>query len=140
MKYYIEILKKCFDFKGRAERIDFWYFFLLNTIIGVILLFIMIMIIRNSNIDVFNGTAEFIFSALIVYLIMTILILAVSVRRLHDIGLSGWVFLIYFIPSIGQIVLLVLSLIDGDPGDNKYGPNPKISTNSTPPAQPTISG
>ncbi|GAA4409577.1 DUF805 domain-containing protein [Quisquiliibacterium transsilvanicum] len=53
--------------------------------------------------------------------------LAVSVRRLHDIGRSGWWLLVSFIPLIGAIVLLVFALRDGDAGDNAYGPNPKGS-------------
>lgn len=52
--------------------------------------------------------------------------LAVVVRRLHDIGKSGWMYLIIFIPLIGAIWILVLLLKDSELGDNKYGPNPKL--------------
>jgi len=51
--------------------------------------------------------------------------LAVSVRRLHDIGKSGWMLLIVFIPLVGWIWLLVLMVTDSEPGENQYGPNPK---------------
>ena len=51
--------------------------------------------------------------------------LAVTVRRLHDIDRSGWWILIRLVPLIGVIVLLVFALLDGTPGDNQYGPNPK---------------
>ena len=51
--------------------------------------------------------------------------IAVSVRRLHDIGKSGKMLFIIFIPLIGAIWLLVLSLKDSQPGENKWGPNPK---------------
>ena len=51
--------------------------------------------------------------------------LAVSVRRLHDIGKSGKMLFIIFIPLIGAIWLLVLTLKDSQPGENKWGPNPK---------------
>jgi uncharacterized membrane protein YhaH (DUF805 family) len=51
--------------------------------------------------------------------------LAVSVRRLHDIGKSGWMYLIIIIPLIGSIWLLVLAVTDSNSGENKYGPNPK---------------
>ncbi len=51
--------------------------------------------------------------------------LAVTVRRLHDVGKSGWMYLIVFIPIIGAIWLLVLTVTDSNPGDNQYGPNPK---------------
>ena len=51
--------------------------------------------------------------------------LAVQVRRLHDLGKSGWMILIALIPLVGAIWLLVLYCLDGQPGENQYGPNPK---------------
>ena len=51
--------------------------------------------------------------------------LAVLVRRLHDVGKSGWWFFIELIPLIGGIWLLLLLVTDSNPGENKYGPNPK---------------
>jgi uncharacterized membrane protein YhaH (DUF805 family) len=51
--------------------------------------------------------------------------LGVFVRRLHDTGRTGWWILIGLIPAIGGIVLFVFSVMDSQPGDNKYGPNPK---------------
>ncbi|MDY0077004.1 MAG: DUF805 domain-containing protein [Bacteroidales bacterium] len=51
--------------------------------------------------------------------------LAVAVRRLHDVGKSGWMILIGLIPLIGFIWLLVLMVTDSKPGENQYGPNPK---------------
>jgi uncharacterized membrane protein YhaH (DUF805 family) len=51
--------------------------------------------------------------------------LSVSVRRLHDVGKSGWMYLVALIPLVGFIWLLVLFTTDSQPGDNEYGPNPK---------------
>ncbi len=51
--------------------------------------------------------------------------LAVSVRRLHDIGRSGWWLLIAFIPLIGAIVLLIFMVLDSKPNNNDYGESPK---------------
>ena len=51
--------------------------------------------------------------------------LAVGVRRLHDVGKSGWMLLLAFIPIIGAIWLFVLFVTEGDMGDNEYGMNPK---------------
>ena len=48
-------------------------------------------------------------------------------RRLHDIGKSGWMLFVILIPIIGAIWLLVLLVTDGKPGDNIYGNNPKES-------------
>jgi len=52
--------------------------------------------------------------------------LAVFVRRLHDVGKSGWMFLICLIPLIGPIWLLILLLNPSNPGENKYGSSPKL--------------
>jgi uncharacterized membrane protein YhaH (DUF805 family) len=51
--------------------------------------------------------------------------IAVQVRRLHDIGRSGWWLLIVFVPLAGLLVLLRFDLMDSQPGQNQYGPNPK---------------
>lgn len=54
--------------------------------------------------------------------------IAVMVRRLHDVGKSGWWWLINLIPLVGAIWFLVLMCTDSNSGDNKYGPSPKAST------------
>ena len=59
------------------------------------------------------------------YLAVLIPTLAVTVRRLHDTGRTGWWILIGLIPVIGGIVLLIFMLLDSEPGANQYGPNPK---------------
>ena len=69
-----------------------------------------------SNIGLLSG---------IYSLVVLIPSLAVTVRRLHDIDRTGWWILIGLVPLIGAIVLLVLALLDGTPGNNRYGPNPK---------------
>jgi len=50
---------------------------------------------------------------------------AVTIRRLHDSGLSGWLMLINLIPFVGGFIVLVLLLRDSTPGSNEYGPSPK---------------
>ena len=51
--------------------------------------------------------------------------LALTVRRLHDIGCSGVVFLVIFVPFVGPFIFLILMIRDSQPGKNHYGPNPK---------------
>lgn len=51
--------------------------------------------------------------------------LAVTVRRLHDIGKSGWMYFVGLIPLIGGIWLLVLLVTEGNHGPNQYGEDPK---------------
>ena len=51
--------------------------------------------------------------------------LAVAIRRLHDVGKSGWMILINLIPIIGVIWFFILLVTDSNPGENQYGQNPK---------------
>jgi len=114
MNWYRTVLKKYAVFSGRAQRAEYWYFFLFNIIIAIAL----------SIVGSLLGDEDGILNGLYA---LAILIpgLAVTVRRLHDIGKSGWMLLIGLIPVIGTIWLLVLMVTDSKPGDNKYGPNPK---------------
>lgn len=118
MSYYLAALKKYTVFSGRSQRAEYWYFFLFNFIISTVLGFIDRAIISGSEVNI--GILGLIFS-----LIILIPGIAVTIRRLHDIGKSGWMILISFIPIVGFIWLLILMVIDSNTGDNKYGPNPK---------------
>jgi uncharacterized membrane protein YhaH (DUF805 family) len=62
--------------------------------------------------------------------------LSALVRRLHDTGRSGWWYWISLVPLIGGIWLLVLLILDGDAGDNQYGPNPGSGVSEPGPAAP----
>ena len=109
-------------FDGRAQRAEYWYFVLFNTIISILLS------ILGKAIGVFNmtiGTVGNEINILSIIYSLAVLVpgLAVAVRRLHDVGKSGWMVLINLIPLIGQIWILVLMMRDSTPGDNKYGPN-----------------
>lgn len=112
MSWYLNALKKYTVFDGRARRKEFWMFALFNFIITLIIAFI------ESFLD-----------TQIISIIYTLAILlpsiAISVRRLHDIGKSGYWYFIGFIPIIGSIWLLVLMCKDSQAGENIYGPNPK---------------
>lgn len=113
MNWYLEVLKKYAVFSGRARRTEYWMFFLFNIIIGFVLGFIE---------GLFGGPGVL---GMIYSLAVLIPGIAVSVRRLHDTDRTGWWILIGLIPVIGAIVLLVFMVLDGTPGQNKYGPNPK---------------
>jgi len=120
MNWYLEVLKKYAVFDGRARRKEYWYFFLINTVISVFLAFI----------DSFTGTiSEDVGIGLLDGLYALAVLIpgtAVTVRRLHDTDRSGWWILIGLIPVIGGIALLVFMVLDSTPGDNQYGPNPKV--------------
>ncbi len=114
MNWYFEVLKKYAVFSGRARRKEYWMFFLFNIIIFIAL-------------GVIEGITG-INSVLTLCYMLAILLpgLAVSVRRLHDTGKSGWWLLIGIVPLIG-IVILVFLVQDSQAGDNQYGPNPKAA-------------
>ncbi|WP_103070482.1 DUF805 domain-containing protein [Aquimarina sediminis] len=114
MDWYIEVLRKYANFTGRARRKEYWLFSLFNTLFTII---IMILDHRlNTYISDGNGLLSCLYS-----LFIFIPSLAVLVRRLHDIGKSGWWFLISLVPIFGVFYLLYLLTIASDPEDNQYG-------------------
>jgi len=110
--YYIEVLKKYAVFSGRARRAECWYFYLFDFLISIVLA-----LISEGILFGIYSLGTFIPG------------LAVSVRRLHDTNRSGWWLLIGLIPLIGGIILICFLVQDSQPGENKYGPNPKESKN-----------
>lgn len=119
MNWYIKCLRQYFDFKGRARRKEYWMFTLFNFIFVVIIEIIEIMIMLSTN--SYNGS----FLLLLYYLLTIIPSFAVGIRRLHDVGESGWMALVGFIPIVGVIWLIVLFCKDSQPGSNQWGDNPK---------------
>ena len=119
MNWYLEVLKNYAMFGGRARRKEYWYFFLFNFIISMILTVIDIAIgtfDEKTTVGLLGG---------IYALAVLIPAIAVSVRRLHDTDRRGWWVLIALVPIIGVIVFIVFTVLDSDPGENQYGPNPK---------------
>lgn len=118
MYWYLKVLKNYANFSGRAHRKEYWMFVLFNVIFAVLAV-ILDNVLGLAIRDVGYGP---------IYIIYTLAVLipgiAVFVRRLHDIGKSGWYFLLGFIPCVGGIILLVFSLMPGDSMPNEYGPEP----------------
>jgi len=112
----IEAIKSVFSqyvgFKGRARRSEYWYFFLFNFIVALVL-GIIGQVIGNTILSTLWSLAVILPG------------IAVGIRRLHDIGKSGWWLLISFVPVVGTILLIVWCCKDSDPGENQYGANPK---------------
>jgi uncharacterized membrane protein YhaH (DUF805 family) len=109
MKYFIKAMQNYATFSGRARRSEYWYFTLFNFIISFAFGFICAL----------AGKPD-------LYMISTVVLfipsLAVGVRRMHDVGKSGLFLLIPFYNFI-------LSVTEGDIGDNRYGPDPKTIDN-----------
>ena len=134
MDLMFQPLRKYADFTGRARRMELWLFWLL--LIGIqIVCSILIGLVAGPTaavadptdpFAVLNGPAKALYG--VFFLMMLALLipsLAVSIRRLHDTNRTGWWLLLGLIPFLGALVLLIFYLLDGTPGPNKYGPDPK---------------
>lgn len=123
MNWYLKVLKQYADFKGRARRKEYWYFILFNGIFALIAMGLDNLLgitFSSYNRNLFYGYIYLLYG-----LIVFIPSLAVVVRRLHDVGKSGWWYLIVLIPVIGAFIILYYMIKDSEPGTNKWGENPK---------------
>ena len=102
----IKMFQNAFNFYDRTGRRDYWLAFLVNFIICAVL-------------ETFIPLIAILYG-LVVFIPST----ALGIRRLHDIGKSGWWLLIALVPVIGAIVIIVFACYDSGP-HNEYGPNPK---------------
>ena len=129
MKYYLKVLKNYAGFSGRARRKEYWMFVLFNLIFAIAAMVLDNILGTTFKMDTAYGFQEVPYGW--IYLLYSLVVLipavAVTVRRLHDTGKSGWMFLIIFIPIAGAIWLLVLMCMEGNRGPNKYGEDPKAA-------------
>ena len=119
MNWYREALRKYATFDGRSRRREYWFFALFNFLILVALSIV------DMGLGSFSEEAGIGLLGGLFCLGIILPSIAVTVRRLHDTNRSGWWILINLIPLVGAIVLLVFTVLDSQPGGNKYGPNPK---------------
>jgi uncharacterized membrane protein YhaH (DUF805 family) len=111
------VVGKYADFTGRARRSEYWYW-TLAVLIAYVVCLVFLAIVKPLGL------------VLIIVLVLGVIVpgLAVSVRRLHDTGRSGWWLLISLVPLVGGIVLLVFQCQDSQPAPNVYGPSPKTAS------------
>jgi uncharacterized membrane protein YhaH (DUF805 family) len=129
MAWYLLAWQRATDFSGRSRRTEYWMFQLFNFLValavGLVAFACGAILSEKDGFNVFSiclgmfGVVSFIPA------------LSITVRRLHDIGRSGWWYLIAFVPLIGGLILFVFMLLDSDPDRNEYGPNPKIPGQAT---------
>ena len=119
--------KRYRDFRGRSRRSEYWFIqlFLVVTNIAVAIIDLALM---GWDVDRFiaNGGGGIV--GLVWILVTIVPAFAVLVRRLHDTGKSGWWALVGFLPLVGAVVLLVFTVTDSSPGENKFGLSPKESS------------
>ncbi|MCR9100340.1 MAG: DUF805 domain-containing protein [bacterium] len=105
MQYYLKVLQNYAVFEGRARRKEYWMFVLFNMLVSFAVGFV-------------DGLTGIGYLGLIYSLGVLIPSIAVGVRRMHDVGKSGWFLLI-------PIYNLILAVTEGEVGANQYGPDPK---------------
>jgi uncharacterized membrane protein YhaH (DUF805 family) len=113
-----------FEFDGRINRGKFWAGIGVSWGVGLIFaIAIGIVVAVGSSVMVTIGFLL----AIVLQVVLIWMGLAISIKRWHDRGKSGWWVLITLIPLIGPIWALVeTGFLEGDPGDNQYGPNPLL--------------
>jgi uncharacterized membrane protein YhaH (DUF805 family) len=104
-------LNKYIDIEGRASRSEYWWFVLFTIIASIV----------ASILDLVTGLPVF---AALTSLALLAPGITVGVRRLHDRDMSGWWILLVLIPAIGTLILLILFVMRGTEGPNRFGPDP----------------
>ena len=113
MEMFVKCWKHCADFSSRASRSEYWQFFLINLIFTSILSVVSYWLLYDF--EFFSKLAMcYSFAALVPGV-------AVCIRRLHDVGRSGWLFLMILIPVIGLICLFLLLFGKGEAKENDWG-------------------
>lgn len=109
---------------ARASRREFWGFFLFVFVVMVVAIFAgLIADGVAGNLDREEPVLALGLTAILV-LALALPSIAVTIRRLHDIGLSGWFILLGFVPTVGNLIILVFALIPSQKSENKWGPPP----------------
>jgi len=120
-EWFVDVLKNKYAlFTGRARRKEFWMFSLFNFLVSVVISIVAAIL---GNIPVLGMILGFL--PLIYCLAVFVPGLALGIRRLHDTNRSGWFLLLGFIPIVGAIILIIFFVLEGDKGQNQYGPDPK---------------
>jgi uncharacterized membrane protein YhaH (DUF805 family) len=119
MEYYFSVLKNYAVFSGRARRKEYWMFTLMNIVV------LMILVASDAFTSAFDTGYGVGYLTIFYSLAILIPSLAVTIRRLHDTGRSGWWYFIGLVPVVGSIAMLVFTLQEGNIGSNEYGQDPK---------------
>lgn len=129
--YFMKCMGMYFNGNGRATRGEYWSFVLFSWLFIIIPGALGLLVAGPDFYDYGDdpspaATGLFILTGL-AYIAVIVPGITVMIRRLHDQGLSGWLYLLCLIPYIGGLVLFIMSLIPGQRGPNKHGPDPQAS-------------
>ena len=116
------------DYNGRSRRCEFWFWILGVDICTLILCLLLLILIKIPVLDNIGYIIAILYSGAVFAITLPL-----SIRRLHDIGKSGWFILIGVIPIVGTIILFILFCFDSQRQVNQYGQSPKyyVSTPSS---------
>ena len=124
--------RKYFDFKGRASKSEFWSFFLFLAIVGIVLVLLFFVLLGSEGVAVWV--------LILLFILNFFPYIAVTARRLHDFGRSGWIQCIFLIIGYyadgflgtGEVISWITTVIffiyisqKSTPGENKFGSVPK---------------
>lgn len=112
------------NFRGRARRKEYWGFVLFSTLLLIAIAAAGFLLGTALGFDEEREPVVTSIAAGVATLALLIPSIAVTVRRQHDIGLSGWFLLLWLIPSIGALIVFVFTLVPTQKHDNKWGPIP----------------
>ena len=123
MEWYLKVMRENYvNFNGRARRKEYWMFTLFYSLLVTACAFALALLV---------ATGPYLLTLLVAIISITVILahvvpsIAITVRRLHDVGQTGWFLLLALIPYIGNLIIFVFSVIEGNKGTNKYGPDPK---------------
>jgi uncharacterized membrane protein YhaH (DUF805 family) len=126
MEWLLLPLKRYADFSGRSRRKEYWMFVLAQLLVYLPL--VVLLIVGAAQSEQNDPSLLVIVSCVLIFLLTLALLvpsIAVAVRRFHDQGKSGWLYLLSLIPWVGGLLLIVFMCIEGTAGANAYGPDPK---------------
>lgn len=137
MEWMIVPFRRYADFNGRSRRMEYWMYQVFTLAVYAVCFGIMMAGFpwdqldqptgKGGNPDAMPGPLFWIgvTMALLWYIVTFIPDIAVTVRRFHDQDLSGWLYLIRFIPYVGMVIVMIFMFIDGHRRENQYGEDPK---------------
>ena len=120
--------KKAFDCSGRATRAEYWWWALFIWLVILPLIIIPGVLSTTFNVSPIITDKFYVLLGLW-FVIIIVPTIALSVRRLHDIGKSAWYLLVDVIPYVGNFIFTIIMCLPSDE-DNEYGPNPHIRPES----------
>ncbi len=107
-------------FSGRARRSEYWWAVLFLLAVSFPIALIDTVVFFDTIVQTGSGPLSILF--LLVILLPSISLL---IRRFHDVGLSGWLVLLTFIPFAGAVFAFVVAVLDSQRGDNRFGESVK---------------